>query len=263
MWVLDPIDGDQLRGGPPRPPSARAGARRRARRGTTWFRSPQPLHRRRGKPLHTNGMAQPTLDRRALAGFGRRDQHLRRRLARHFPGRSDRGHRELSRECSRPRMHGATGWTWPNRGRDPRWRNQLRCPRLGLRRRCRAGPGGRGIVTDLDGNLGRRLACRQWPERPACTRASSRSCDRSARRRITDDLSRCASFPASMSTPAGWSKASTSRTCATREIPSNSPPPTTRGRRRADVPRRHGLVRRAGPPCSTSSNAPPNRCSCR
>ncbi len=40
--------------------------------------------------------------------------------------------------------------------------------------------------------------------------------------------SRSASFRASMSTTAGWSRASTSKTCATQVIPSNSPPPTTR-----------------------------------
>jgi myo-inositol-1(or 4)-monophosphatase len=113
VWVLDPIDGTfNYAAGSPMA-AILLGLMRDSEpvAGLTWL----PFTDQRytavvGGPLYSNGMAQPPLDVPALkdciVGFGTFNIDWRGR----YPGRYRLGVLEnMSRECSRLRMHGATG----------------------------------------------------------------------------------------------------------------------------------------------------------
>ncbi|MGK2882497.1 MAG: inositol monophosphatase family protein [Mycobacterium sp.] len=113
VWVLDPIDGTFNYAAGSSMAAILLGLLRDGEpvAGLTWL----PFTDQRytavvGGPLYANGVAQPPLEPVALAdtlvGFGTFNVDWRGR----FPGRYRLAVLEnLSRECSRPRMHGATG----------------------------------------------------------------------------------------------------------------------------------------------------------
>lgn len=113
VWVLDPIDGTFNYAAGSSMAAILLGLLRNSEpvAGLTWL----PFTGQRytavaGGPVYVNGVAQPPLERVKLAdtlvGFGTFNVDWRGR----FPGRYRLAVLEnLSRECSRPRMHGATG----------------------------------------------------------------------------------------------------------------------------------------------------------
>ena len=188
-----------------------------------------------GKPLYVQRRCAATAASRRrwptrVVGIGTFNVDSPRRASRAATG--SRCWSDLSRECSRMRMHGATGIDLAYAaagilGGAISFGDHVWDHAAGVALVRAAG----GIVTDLAGEPWTPSSRRRWRERPACTTRCSRSCSRSGDRRITDESqrrSRSGSFRAWTSTTAGWSRASTSRTCATQAIPSSWPRPTTR-----------------------------------
>ncbi len=145
VWVLDPIDGtfNYAAGLPTAAILLGLLHEGEPVAGLTWL----PFTNERytaivGNGLYVNGIEQQPLKTsglsNAVVGLGTFNIDSRGR----FPGRYRLAVMEqLSRGCSRMRMHGATG-SGPrlHGGRSPRWSDQLRPSRLGSRGRCGADP---------------------------------------------------------------------------------------------------------------------------
>ncbi len=221
-------------------------------------------------PLMKNGVAQPPLApvdlADALIGAGSFSADARGR----FPGRYRIAVLEnLSRVSSRLRMHGSTGLDLAYvadgvLGGSISFGGHVWDHAAGVALVRAAG----GVVTDVHGE----------PWTPAVGFRAGRGAARA--RRDTRDPARhgpaggllrcppatalrCGSFRAWTSTPGGWSRGSTSKTCAMRAIPSSSPPPTTPRAPTSSPFSTSPPRRRGGPPCSTWCAARPSRFSSR
>ena len=114
VWVLDPIDGtfNYAAGSADGRDPARPAARRRTGRRADLAAVHRPALHRGGRETRCTPTASRSrrLQRADLADSRRRRRHLQLRLARPFPGPLPAAMLEqLSRKCSRMRMHGATG----------------------------------------------------------------------------------------------------------------------------------------------------------